>query len=106
MILLLFVPVGSDALLGDVVDLKVLYTGEDIPEVAQARRKDETTVKFTFALLGSGMETHLIFQAGSREVVRLKACQNVFAQSWLELGCTYCLLVRLACFCDYSLSFA
>eukprot|EP00045_Choanoeca_perplexa_P009553 m.92457 g.92457 ORF g.92457 m.92457 type:complete len:721 (+) comp14946_c0_seq1:167-2329(+) len=56
----------------DTVDFKVLYTGEDVPEVAQSRRKDDTVVKQTFAVLGAGMDTdHVIFQASLREVAAM-----------------------------------
>eukprot|EP00730_Choanoeca_flexa_P005800 TRINITY_DN12022_c3_g5_i1.p1 TRINITY_DN12022_c3_g5~~TRINITY_DN12022_c3_g5_i1.p1 ORF type:complete len:730 (+),score=187.25 TRINITY_DN12022_c3_g5_i1:862-3051(+) len=51
----------------DAVDFKVLYTGEDIPEVSQLKKRDDQAVKQTFALLGAGMETHVIFQSSVRD---------------------------------------
>jgi hypothetical protein len=54
---------------GDAVEFKVLYTGEDVPEVAQFRKKDDNLVRQTFAVLGAGMETHVIFSSSLRDAV-------------------------------------
>jgi len=66
---------------GDTVELKVLYTGEDVPEVAQSRKKDDNLVRQTFAVLGAGMETHVIFQASLRDAVSERV---LIDSSWRE----------------------